>query len=113
MNPLKSVHVPWKRGKYPWERGPNSRFLRYYAWLCDTHGTLFCWNGPAHFSQLPFLFLSFWLRGMQAGWMNLTPFGLNLLSTCGLVGLTMWCWAARIAGIQLVSREWDIGSGKR
>lgn len=40
MNPLKSVHVPWKRGKYPWERGPNSRFLRYYAWLCDTHGTL-------------------------------------------------------------------------
>ena len=40
MNPLKSVHVPWKRGKYPWERGPNSRFLRYYAWLCETHGTL-------------------------------------------------------------------------
>ena len=40
VNPLKSVHVPWKRGKYPWERGPNSRFLRYYAWLCDTHGTL-------------------------------------------------------------------------
>ena len=40
MNPLKSVHVPWKRGKYPWERGPNARFLRYYAWLCETHGTL-------------------------------------------------------------------------
>ena len=32
--------VPPRRGFYPWERGKNSKFLRYYSWLKNVHSTL-------------------------------------------------------------------------